>query len=213
MDLSTFALGLAYVGSAVGIAVVIPQVLRTVANPTMRGVSPWTWALAAISCSLWLTYGLRTASMPQVPGNAVTIVGAIAIVVLVPAGWHRRTRAAALLGSMTALLALSTTLEPRQVGFLAFGVGQLAAWPQVYETCWTRRGMGPSAISLASQAFGIAAQSCWLAFALITTDVPVIIGASLALVTFGLVTGVELSRRRAAARVDVPARWELQAAA
>ncbi|HSO05489.1 MAG TPA: hypothetical protein VLQ92_13470, partial [Candidatus Limnocylindrales bacterium] len=122
MDIHTFALALAYLGSAIGVVMVMPQILRIVANPHLAGVSPWTWALTSISCTLWLTYGLRSGSLPQVPGNVLLIAGAVAIVLLVPAGWSRSRRALALGGGVLTLVLASTQPSPQDVGFLAFGI-------------------------------------------------------------------------------------------
>lgn len=197
MNTHTLALLLAYVGSAIGVAMVVPQILRIVRHPNMTGVSPWSWAVMAVSCSLWLTYGVRSGSLPQIPGNVALIAGAVAIVLLVPAAWSRRRRAVMLAASVLFLVAQSTRLEPETVGFLAFGIGLVGMWPQVYGTVWARRGMGPSAISLTSNSLKVGSQLCWLSFALLTTDTPVIVSALLALSANGIVTTVELGRRRA----------------
>ncbi len=198
MDTYTFAHLLAYLGSAIGVVMVMPQILRIVRHPHMGGVSPWTWSLVAVSCSLWLTYGVRSRSMPQIPGNVLLIAGAVSIVLLVPAAWSRRRRAGGLAASALLLILASTQLAPEQVGFLAFGIGLFGMWPQVYETAWARRGMGPSAISLTSNALKVAAQVCWLTFAVLTTDVPVMAGAAMALSTNAVITSIELGRRRSA---------------
>jgi uncharacterized protein with PQ loop repeat len=199
VTLSTLALGLAYLGSAIGVAMVVPQIQRIVRHPSMGGVSPWTWALTATSCTLWMAYGVRSLSLPQIPGNVLLVSGAVVIVLLVPAAWSRRLRALLLGSVVTALLLLSTAMEPEQVGFLAFGIGMGGMWPQVYETVWARRRMGPSAISLSSQALKLASQFCWLSFAVLTVDLPVVVSAVMALATNGVVTVVELGRRRTAA--------------
>ena len=162
----------------------------------MGGVSPWTWAITATSCVLWMTYGVRTGSLPQIPGNVLLVSGAVAIVLLVPAAWSRGRRALLLAGVTGSLVLASTQLAPEQVGFLAFGIGVFGMWPQVYETVWARRGMGPSAISLTSQGLKLASQACWITFALLTLDVPVIVSALMALSTNAVVTTVELARRR-----------------
>lgn len=205
MDTHTFALSLAYLGSAIGVVMVMPQILRIVRHPHMGGVSPWTWSLVAVSCSLWLTYGVRSSSLPQIPGNVLLIAGAVSIVLLVPAKWSRRRRAGGLAASALLLLLASTRLAPEQVGFLAFGIGMVGMWPQVYETTWARRGMGPSAISLTSNALKFAAQVCWLTFAILTTDLPVVAGAVMALSTNSVITSVELGRRRRAPVSFAPA--------
>jgi uncharacterized protein with PQ loop repeat len=198
VDIHTFALSLAYLGSAIGVVMVMPQILRIVAHPHLAGVSPWTWALTAVSCTLWLTYGLRSGSLPQIPGNVLLIAGAVAIVLLVPAEWSRSLRALALGGTGLALVLASTQLSPQAVGFLAFGIGLFGMWPQVYETVWARRGLGPSAISLTSIGLKIASQVSWLCFAVLTTDLPVAVAGVMSLTTNGIVASVELGRRRIA---------------
>jgi uncharacterized protein with PQ loop repeat len=201
VDIHTLALSLAYLGSAIGVVMVMPQILRTLANPQLAGVSPWTWALTSISCTLWLTYGLRSGSLPQIPGNVLLVSGAVAIVLLVPAAWSRAHRALALGGTGLALVLTSSQLSPQDVGFLAFGIGLFGMWPQVYETVWARRGLGPSAISLTSSGLKIASQVCWLSFAILTTDLPVAVAGVMALTTNGTVALVEWGRRRGAAPV------------
>ncbi len=205
MDTLMLANLLAYVGAAIGVVMVVPQIVRIVRNPHLAGVSPWTWALTAVSSTLWLTYGLRSGSMPQIPGNVLLVSGAVAIVLLVPAAWSPRRRALGLAGASAALLLASTALAPEQVGFLAFGISLFGMWPQVYETAWARRGMGPSAISLTSNALKITSQVCWLSFAIMTWDLPVLAGGIMALSTNALVTAVELSRRRGVAVGLTPA--------
>lgn len=198
MDIHTLALLLAYLGSAIGVVMVMPQILRIVANPHLAGVSPWTWSLTSVSCTMWLTYGLRSDSLPQIPGNVLLITGAVAIVLLVPAGWSRSRRALALGGTGLTLVLASTQLPPQDVGFLAFGIGLFGMWPQVYETVWVRRGLGASALSLTSVGLKIASQVSWLAFAVLTTDLPVAVAGVMSLTTNGIVASVELGRRRGA---------------
>jgi len=196
VDVLVLAQVLAYVASAIGVLMVAPQIVRIVRHPALGGVSPWTWALTSVSCSLWLTYGLRSGSMPQVPGNVLLISGAVAIVLLVPAAWSRRRRALGLAAVAAALILVSTRLSPEQVGFFALGIGLFGMWPQVYETVWLRRGQGPSAISMTSQLLKLVSQSLWMTYALITIDVPVIVAATMTLSTNLIVTVVEYARRR-----------------
>lgn len=205
MDAHTLGTLLAYVGSALGVAMVLPQIVRIVKHPAMGGVSPWTWAITVVSCSTWMAYGVRTLSIPQIPGNIFLVSGAVAIVLLVPAAWSR-TRRALLLAGVTALSVGGSFLLPAEaVGFLALGIGLTGMWPQVFETVWLRRGMGPSALSLSSQALKVVSQSCWLAFAILTLDVPVLAAAIVTLSTNLVVGLVELARRRAAAAAPAPA--------
>jgi uncharacterized protein with PQ loop repeat len=197
-------IALAYLGSAIGVAMVVPQILRIVRHPHMGGVSPWTWAITVVSCTTWIAYGVRTGSMPQIPGNVLLVSGAVAIVLLVPAAWSRGVRALGLAVVTALMVGVSSFLEPAVVGFFALAIGLTGMWPQVFETVWLRRGMGPSAISLTSQALKVASQLSWLAFALLTTDVPVIVAAVMTLGTNIVVTAVEVARRRGAEPVAEP---------
>ncbi len=187
---------LAYLASALGVAMVVPQLQRIVRNPAMGGVSPWTWATSVVACTVWLSYGVRTASMPQIPGNVLLISGAVAVVLLVPAAWSRRTRAVSLAGVAVGAVLVSTQLPPEAVGFLALTIGLGGIWPQVFETVWLGRGMGPSALSLTSTGIKLLSQALWFTFAVLTADLPVLVASSTMLVTNTLVTTVELSRRR-----------------
>jgi len=199
VDAHSLGTALAYLGSAIGVAMVIPQILRIIKHPTMGGVSPWTWAITVVSCTTWMAYGVRTGSLPQIPGNVLLVSGAVAIVLLVPAAWSRGVRALGLFLVTALMVGVSTFLEPEVVGFFALAIGLTGMWPQVFETVWLRRGMGPSAISLTSQALKVASQLCWLTFALLTTDVPVIVAAVMTLSTNIVVTAVEVARRRQSA--------------
>lgn len=205
-DLGT---ALAYLGSAIGVAMVIPQISRIVRHPHMGGVSPWTWAITVVSCTTWIAYGVRTGSMPQIPGNILLVSGAIAIVLLVPAAWSRSVRAAGLAVVTVAMVGVSTLMEPATAGFFALAIGLTGMWPQVFETVWLRRGMGPSAISLTSQVLKVVSQLCWLAFAVLTLDVPVLAAAIMTLATNFVITGVEMARRRAAPQTQPVAVREL----
>jgi len=200
-DLGT---ALAYLGSAIGVAMVIPQILRIVRHPHMGGVSPWTWAITVVSCTTWIAYGVRTGSMPQIPGNILLVSGAVAIVLLVPAAWSRSVRAVGLALATAVMVLVSTLLEPEVAGFFALAIGLTGMWPQVFETVWLRRGMGPSAISLTSQALKVVSQLCWLAFAVLTLDVPVLVAAIMTLSTNFVITGVEIARRRSADALPQP---------
>ena len=204
VDLQNFALFLAYLASAIGVLMVAPQILRIVRHPHLGGVSPWTWALTAVGCSLWLTYGLRSHSLPQIPGNVLLISGAVAIVLLVDARWSRPLRALLLVIVTGLLVALSTALTPEQVGFLAFGLSLTGMWPQVFETVWLRRGRGPSALSMTSQVLKLVSQVLWVTFAVLTFDTPVIVSAVVAITANTIVALVEWTRRREAARTESP---------
>jgi len=191
---------LAYVASAIGVVMVVPQIHRIVRHPNMGGVSPWRWSILVVACTLWFTYGVRSGSLPQIPGNVLLVSGAFTIVLLIPSTRSKLQRGSGLAALTAALVVASTWLSPERVGFMAFLVGLASMWPQVYETVWRRRGQGRSSLSISSSALTVVSQTMWLIFAVITHDVPVTVAATVTLSTNLIITIVEASRHRASLR-------------
>jgi uncharacterized protein with PQ loop repeat len=79
----TLALTIAYAASVLGVASVVPQILRTIRHPHMAGVAPLSYAVSILACSGFMIYGLRADVIPQIPGNVLLVSGSIAIVLLV----------------------------------------------------------------------------------------------------------------------------------
>src|ERR1700690_4359329 len=88
-----FAFGFGCLGAALGVAMVVPQIVRIVRHPSLLGVSPISWALTVFGCLLWFTYGLRSGALPQLPRNLLLVCGAIAVVLLVKSPTSRARRA------------------------------------------------------------------------------------------------------------------------
>jgi len=200
---------LAYTGAALGVAMVVPQIVRTVRHPALSGVSPVAWALTVLACSTWLTYGLRTATVPQIPGNVLLVSGAVAIVLLVPSTASRRRRAVVLAGVWAAVMLLAWTLPAGWVGYLALVVGLCSSWPQVYDSvAGLRAGEGESGVSITTWSIKCVSQTCWLVYAVATAQLPVVVSATVALSTALMLVSVEAYRRsthRAAELEPVPA--------
>jgi uncharacterized protein with PQ loop repeat len=170
-----------YLGSGFGVVMVLPQIIRVVRHPSLPGVSPLSWSLTALSCLAWLTYGLRTAAAPQVPGNILLISGAAAVVLLVPADLSRQRRALLLAACASAVLTAAWIVPAQWSGYLGFSVGLFSSWPQLYDSVGNLRARITSGVSVTTWALRIAAQLCWLTYAIGTTDVPVMISASVGL--------------------------------
>ena len=115
MSVTTFAVCLAYVGATLGVAMVVPQLLRTVRHPDLGGVSPSSWGLTALACLTWLTYGVRTATIPQIPGNVLLVSGAVSIALLVPSPVSRSTRALVLATAAAVMLGLAFAVPAESV--------------------------------------------------------------------------------------------------
>jgi uncharacterized protein with PQ loop repeat len=191
MTAHTLALALAYTGAVLGVVMVVPQILRTLTHPTLGGVSPMAWSMTVLGCSMWLTYGIRTMTVPQIPGNVLLVSGAVAVVLLVPSPASRRRRAATLGAVWAGFVAVALVVPPHLVGYIAVTIGFVSAWPQVYDSVVTWRAGVRSGVSITTWSIKAVSQTCWLSYALLATDVPVMISATVALGTSLTLVGLE----------------------
>ncbi len=189
---------LAYLGALLSFAMVVPQLARTIRNPTLPGVSPSSWAITAIACLGWLIYGLRADVMPQVPGNVLLIIGSVALVLLVPSPWSMQRRATLLGAAGLAIVVTSVIITPVAVGYLAFGIGLFAGWPQLVDSYANWRNGIESGVSLPTWWVKLGATTCWLSYSVINVDVPVLIASVLGAATIVAVFLLEASARQAA---------------
>ena len=191
-----FAEALGYLGSALGVAMVVPQIVRTYRDRTLGGVSASSWALTALSCFTWLLYGVRSAEVPQIPGNVLLVSGAVVVVLAVPSLRSVPFRAVSL-GASGAVLAVVAFLVPvTAVGLIGFGIGLVAGLPQIVVSL--SRRAGDSAVSLLTWSLRIACQLCWLVYAVLIGDHVVTVSASFLGVCAVVVLSAELVRRPAA---------------
>lgn len=192
------ALSLGYLGAALGVLMVVPQIVRIVRHPRLAGVSPMSWSVTTVTCLLWLSYGARTGQLPQIPGNVLLVAGAVTIVLIVPSARSRIWRAAAL-GSVTAaLLGVSFALPAHDGGYLAFSIGLFASLPQLADSVHTWRIGATSAVSVSSWTLKIASQAAWLLYGIGVGDRPVLISACVTLSTAALLVFLEVSARSSA---------------
>jgi uncharacterized protein with PQ loop repeat len=203
MTVHTAAVTLAYVGACLGVVMVVPQIVRILRHPSLGGVSAPSWALTALACLTWLIYGVRTQTLPQIPGNVLLVCGAVAIVVLVPGQVSARARALRLGAAAALVVTVALGVPARSVGYLAFAVGLLSAWPQVFDSVAGWRAGGSSGVSISTWAIKVCSQTCWLTYAVATGDGPVTISATVALSTAVALVVVESSRRSLAGRRSV----------
>ena len=199
----TAALTLAYLGATLGVAMVVPQIVRILRHPSLGGVSPPSWALTALACLTWLIYGVRTQTLPQIPGNVLLVCGAVAIVLLVPGEVSAGRRALRLAAAAALIVSVASLVPARSIGYLAFCIGLLSAWPQVFDSVAGWRAGGESGVSISTWAIKACSQTCWLTYAVATSDGPVTISATVALSTAVALVVVESSRRGLAGRRSV----------
>jgi uncharacterized protein with PQ loop repeat len=193
MQLYTLAEATGYLGSVLGVAMVVPQIVRTYRNRALPGVSATAWALTALSCTTWMLYGIRAAEVPQIPGNVLLVSGAVVVVLAVPSRASVARRALLLASGGAALTAAAFLLPPAGVGFVAFGIGLVSALPQTVMSL--RRRDGESAVSVLTWALRVASQACWLAYALARHDLVVTISASFLLTSALVIIATELARQ------------------
>jgi uncharacterized protein with PQ loop repeat len=193
MQLHTAGLALGYLGAALGVAMVLPQIARTLRNRSVPGVSALSWSLTTLACTSWLFYGVRTHELPQIPGNVLLVSGAVVIALAVPSLRGVRVRAAALLVGALALLALATLAPPAVIGGVAIGIALVSGVPQTIKSL-TRKEAQVSAVSSSSWLLRIASQACWLSYAIALGDATVAISAIVILTNATIVLLSESTR-------------------
>lgn len=199
MDLQFLAMPLAYTGAMLGVAMVLPQIARTLRHPDLPGVSSLSWVLSALACLTWLAYGIRANVPPQIPGNALMIAGSVAVVLLVPSAWSRSRRALLLAGLSLGAVLISMAISPVAVGYLAFGIGLISIWPQLADSYVNWRKGIESGVSLPGWWVRIAAASCWLAYSVIAVDLPVLVASVIGGAGILAVFAFEISARKTSA--------------
>jgi uncharacterized protein with PQ loop repeat len=167
---------LGYMGAALGVSMVIPQIVRTLANRKLTGVSALSWAMLVFSCSGWLLYGVKKHELVQIPGNVLLVSGAIVVVLLAPARLAAPLRAALLAAGLSAYVLLARVVPADGVVAIAIGIGLMSSIPQVRQSL-RRSAHERSAVSLSTWWMRVASQACWLSFALLVHDWVVLVSA------------------------------------
>ena len=193
MQLGTIAAATGYLGSALGVAMVVPQILRTVRNRQLPGVSALSWALTASACTTWLLYGIRTAELPQIPGNVLLVSGAVAVVLLVPSRVTPLIRALGLGAAAASVGVLAYLAPPAVIGTVGGLIGVVSGLPQLVRSL--RRSGAQSAVSPLTWALRVASQAAWLSYGLMLHDLVVVFSATFLLTNALLVLLLETTRR------------------
>jgi uncharacterized protein with PQ loop repeat len=200
-----------YLGAAIGVGMVIPQIVRTYRNRALGGVSVLSWALSGLSSFTWLLYGISAAELPQIPGNVFTVSGAVVIALAVPSATAQSRRGAAIALPALALVGIALVLPPTALGFVAFGLGIVSMLPQTLRSLLRPAGE-VSAVSVPTWVLFGLSQACWLIYALVVQDVVVTISACWILASSIAISTSELrQRRRLAARAPVRAEPRIDA--
>ena len=200
-----------YTGAALSVGMVVPQLVRTLRHPSLGGVSGMSWLITTACCFTWLLYGIKGQVWPQIPGNALIVPGAAAIVLAVPARLTRARRAALLAATAGVLILVAVMARAEVLGYLAFGLTLVAGTPQVVTSVRGRRAER-SAVSIPSWLMRGGSQVFWLYYALIMHNGPTGLSAVFVLVSVAVVVTIESAGlisarlgRRAGRRLEDPA--------
>ncbi len=186
---------LGYLGAAIGVCMVIPQITRTYRNRALGGVSVLSWSLNGLSSFTWLLYGIRASEMPQIPGNVLIVSGSVVIALAVPSPAHRARRALTIGLAAMVLVAMATVVPPTAVGFLAFGLGIVSMLPQTVRSLRRRAGE-VSAVSVPTWILFALSQACWLGYGVAARDIVVTISASWIMASSTAISLSEVRQRR-----------------
>jgi uncharacterized protein with PQ loop repeat len=197
MHLAVLAAATGYLGAALGVAMVVPQIMRTLRNRQLPGVSALSWALTAIACTTWLLYGVRTAEIPQIPGNVLLVSGAVAVVLVVPSRVSTTRRALGLAGAAVVVIAVAYFAPAALLGAIGGAIGVVSGLPQLVRSL--RRTAAVSAVSATTWALRVASQASWLSYGLLEADWVVAASATFLMTNAVLVLVLEMTRRPAAA--------------
>lgn len=209
MTAQTTADLLGYFGALCGVAMVVPQLVRTLRNRAVGGVSALSWSLTGLACLAWLLYGVRAAEPPQIPGNVLIVLGCFVIVLAVPGRHAPYRRGAAFVLAAVPVLGAALLVAPVYLAYLGFVIGLVSAWPQTVESIARARQGGESAVSVSAWLLRGAAQACWFGYGLLMRDVAIMIATC---VTLAGAVGLLVAERARAGRAAPPAGAVLDAA-
>jgi MtN3 and saliva related transmembrane protein len=74
--------GIGYVAAALTTLSFVPQALHTFRTRDVRGISLGMYSAFTLGVALWLVYGVLVSAWPVVVANAITLVLALAILVM-----------------------------------------------------------------------------------------------------------------------------------
>jgi uncharacterized protein with PQ loop repeat len=209
-----FAIATGYIGAALSVGMVIPQLVRTLRHRGLGGVSAMSWLITAAACFSWLLYGVKGHVWPQVPGNALMIPGEAVIVLITPARLTIAQRAGLLAAAAGTLILVTAVISSDDLGYLAFALSLAASAPQVV-TSLLRRGAGRSAVSIPAWLLRGGAQLFWLYYGLVMHNGPIVVAAVVTLVSATAVITTEsaaLISTRLSRRLADPLQADEQAA-
>jgi uncharacterized protein with PQ loop repeat len=191
MTAAAIAQVFAYLGMVLSAGISLPQLARLRRTVNYAGVSWLTWTLAASSFALWCSYGVLLPIPAQIPGNVVSTIGSILVLLVLIRRGISPVRPLAVLASVVLVSFVSFSFDgARGIGWLALGVGACMRLPQLRLTVFAS---SLTDLSRTSWMLNSAACMSWLGYAILDHDGPVAASSILALV---LASGIVLAAGR-----------------
>lgn len=201
MILNGLVVASGYIGAALSVGMVVPQLVRTLRNPQLAGVSAASWTITMTACFTWLVYGIKAQVLPQIPGNVLIFPGAATIALAAPARLTVARRAAVLAAAVAAVIVSGTFVRPEDLGFMAFGISLVAAFPQTVTSLVRWRSGCQSAVSIPAWAMRGGSQAFWLTYGLALHNGPIMVAAAVTLVSAVVLIAAEASSPHRRGRV------------
>lgn len=172
MDAQVFG----YIGAVLVSALALPQLVTILRDRDAVGVSVPAWIMQALSCLTFLIYGLRIFELPQIMGNVLPVIGALAIVVVALVARQQLSVAYVVLSSLVLVsyVGLMFVIPPLAVGGLAAVWAFIARWPQVADSVKASRQGVATSVSPATWYLMIAAMGSWMVYGIMLMDLPVL---------------------------------------
>lgn len=166
----------AYFGSALLALSAFPQLVEIARDRRADGVSSTTWLITLAAIVAWMWYGVKTGSIPQLPGNAIGGLSAAAIVALTwkirgHGWWVTWVPVTALVMALSIMLALTPSVASAAAGI---GLATIGRAPQAVESWRCLRIRAQTSVSIPTWLMITVGQASWLVYGLLAGDVPVI---------------------------------------
>lgn len=186
----------AYVGSVLLVVSGAPQLVKILQTRSAEGVSVATWLLILATTIAWAWYGIRTGSMPQIPGNTITAVITIGIVVFSlrirgNASVRSWAPVVAVVACTFAVFALTSAAVAAISGIVLAVASRV---PQMLESWHSMRQGLATTVSIPTWLLIFGGQGAWLIYGVMANDVPVIWVNVLVQIGAGVIVGLEMAR-------------------
>lgn len=176
------------------VALLLPQMVRTIRHPRLAGVSLLAYVSSTMSGLLWAAYGARMAVWSLAWSSAVVAVGSLVIAARVPGRWPGPVRLLVLVGTTVVTTVFAFAAPMVALGAIASTLSVGAVWLQVVRSF--RGSSGDRGVSLLSIGLRTSASLCWLTYAVLATDVAILVSSPATILAAGLVFATETARRR-----------------